>query len=185
MNRPSLALLALVLSLPMAAAAADAPGSIPPPALPDVTVLTESGARVRFRDLIAGRTVAINFIFTSCPTVCPLMGASFGRVQKLLGGRAVTLVSVSVDPETDTPARLAAWGQRFGASSGWTLVTGTKEDINRILKAFGVFTADPVSHSPTAFVADTRRGLWRKVDGLAPPSTIVQMIDGVLAEERP
>jgi protein SCO1/2 len=184
MTRPLRVLLGLLLSLPLAAAAADAPGSIPAPDLPDVTVLTESGARVRFRDLIAGRTVAINFIFTSCPTVCPLMGASFARVQKLLGGRPVTLISVSVDPETDTPARLAAWGGRYGASRGWTLVTGAREDIDRILKAFGVYSASPMAHTPAAFIGDARRGAWRKVDGLAPPSTIVEMIDGVTEKTR-
>lgn len=170
----------LVLLAPAAMAAS--PGSVPAPKLPDVTVVTEGGAKVSFRELVEGRIVAINFIFTSCPTVCPLMGASFGRVQKLLGSRDVILISVSVDPETDTPARLAAWSKRFGAQAGWTLVTGSKADIDRLLKAFGVFTADPVSHSPSAFIADTRRGIWRKVDGLAPPSTILSVIDAVLAE---
>jgi protein SCO1/2 len=147
-------------------------------------VLTDSGARVRFRDLVEGRAVAINFIFTSCPTVCPLMGASFRQVQKLLSGRRgnVTLISISVDPRTDTPAKLAQWSKRFGAGAGWTLVTGSKTDIDRILKAFGVYTPDPLSHSPSAFVADTRRGIWRRVDGLAPPATIVSLIDAVTAE---
>jgi protein SCO1/2 len=168
--------------LPLAAAAATAPGAIPPPTLPDVTVVTDTGATVPFASLLAGRTVAINFIFTSCPTVCPLMGASFGRVQKLLGGRDVTLISVSVDPETDTPARLTEWRKRFGAKPGWTLVTGSQRDIDLILKAFGVYTSDPGSHSPSAFIADTRRGVWRKVDGLAPPSTIMSVLDTVLAE---
>jgi len=114
-----------------------------------VTVVTETGARIPFSELIANRLVAINFIFTSCPTVCPVMGASFGKVQKLLGDRDVTLISVSVDPETDTPARLVEWRKRFGAEKRWTLVTGTPNDIDSLLKAFGVFTADPVSHSPT------------------------------------
>jgi protein SCO1/2 len=179
--RHSLVFLGLLL-LPLAAAGGNVPGSIAAPALPDVTVVTESGAKVSFADLIQGRTVAINFIFTSCPTVCPLMGASFGRVQKLLGQREVALISVSVDPETDTPARLTEWSKRFNAAPGWTLVTGSKSDIDLLLKAFGVFTADPVSHSPAAFIADTKRGIWRKVDGLAPPSTIVNVIDAVLAE---
>jgi protein SCO1 len=174
---------ASLLLLSLGASAATLPGSVPAPTLPDVTVVTESGEKVAFRDLVEGRTVAINFIFTSCPTVCPLMGASFGRVQKLLAGREVALISVSVDPETDTPARLTEWSKRFGAGAGWTLVTGSKTDIDALLKAFGVFSADPVSHSPAAFIADTRRGIWRKVDGLAAPSTIMGVIDSVLEEQ--
>ena len=181
--RYALAAIGLLLLLSAGAFAAPVPGSIAAPALPDVTVVTDSGAKVAFRDLIAGRTVAINFIFTSCPTVCPLMGASFGKVQKLLDGREVALISVSVDPTTDTPARLTEWRKRFGAGEGWTLVTGSQADIDLLLKAFGVFTSDPVSHSPAAFIADTNRGIWRKVDGLAPPSTILNVIDAVLAKE--
>lgn len=177
-------MIAVLVLLTVAVMAASVPGSVRAPALPDVTVQTESGAKVAFADLLRDRTVAINFIFTSCPTVCPIMGASFGRVQKLLGDRDVTLISVSVDPETDTPARLTEWSKRFGAGPGWTLVTGSQRDIDLLLKAFGVFTADPVSHSPSAFIADTRRGVWRKVDGLAPPSTILSVIDSVLAEEK-
>lgn len=166
----------LILTAPFAAAS---PGSLRAPVLPDVTVVTESGAKVPFHTLIDDRTVAINFIFTSCPTVCPLMGASFGKVQKLLGNRDVHLISVSVDPETDTPARLTEWSKRFGAGPRWTLVTGSQTDIDLLLKAFGVFTSDPVAHSPAAFIADTKRGIWRKVDGLAPPSTIMNVIDAV------
>ena len=178
--RYALAAIGLLLVSLGAAAAGPAPGSVPAPSLPGVTVVTDGGAKVPFRDLIANRTVAINFIFTSCPTVCPLMGASFGKVQKLLGERDVALISVSVDPTTDTPARLTEWRKRFGGADGWTLVTGSQGDIDSLLKAFGVFTADPVSHSPAAFIADTRRGIWRKVDGLASPSTIVGVIDEVV-----
>lgn len=173
--------LALVLST-ASAMAAEPPGSVAAPRLPDVTVVTESGARVPFQKLIDGRTVAINFIFTSCPGVCPLMGASFAKVRSQLGKRDVQLISVSIDPDTDTPARLSEWRKRFGATGGWTLVTGAKSDIDQLLQAFGVFSATPGSHSPAAFVADTRRGIWRKVDGLAPPSTFLSVIDNVLRE---
>lgn len=174
-------MIALLLSA-VSSLAAPAPGSVPAPRLPDVTVVTETGQRVPFHALIDGRTVAINFIFTSCPAVCPLMGASFANVKSHLGKRDVQLISVSIDPETDTPARLTEWRKRFGTASGWTLVTGAKPDIDQLLKAFGVFSANAVTHSPSAFVADTRRGVWRKVDGLAPPSTFLSVIDSVLAE---
>lgn len=172
---------AALLAVPVLAAPPPT-GAVSAPALPDVTVLTASGTRVPFRQLIANRTVAINFIFTSCPAVCPLMGAAFGKVQSQLGKRNVTLISVSIDPQTDTPERLAQWGHRFGARPGWTLVTGAKPDIDRLLKAFGVYSSSPGTHSPAAFVADTRRGVWRKVDGLASPSAFLGVIDNVLAE---
>lgn len=174
---------AALLVLALGATAANAPGLLPAPKFPDITVRTQTGQKVRFSELLEGRTVAINFIFTSCPSVCPLMGVAFGRLQTLLGDRSpdVKLISISIDPETDTPARLAAWGKRFNAKPGWTLVTGSKADIDRLLKAAGAFSPDAGSHTPVALIGDPARGVWRRVDGLAPPATMLAVIDDVRA----
>ncbi|HEV7921143.1 MAG TPA: SCO family protein, partial [Thermoanaerobaculia bacterium] len=148
-------------------------------------VQTQDGATVPFADLIKGRTVAINFVFTSCTTICPLMGTSFARVQELLGKEAndVALISVSIDPEHDTPAKLTAWSKRFGVQPGWTLVTGRKADIDRLLKSLGVYTPDRLQHAPVAIIGDEARGVWRRIDGLAAPSRVVAMIRDVAASE--
>lgn len=156
----------------------------PPPAarafvVPDVEVQTQNGETRRFyRDLVQGRVVAMNFVFTSCTTVCPTMGATFARVQKLLAekGSDVSLISVSIDPATDTPQRLSTWSQRLGARPGWTLVTGNKTDINELLKSLGLFTADPAAHTPVVLVANEKEGRWERVDGLATPTAIVAAI---------
>jgi len=149
--------------------------------LPDVTVFTQEGAAVRFPDLAKNRIAVMNFVFTSCTTICPTMGATFARVQSLLGDRAgdVALISVSIDPANDTPERLAAWSKRLGAKPGWTLVTGSKSDIDRILKAVGLYTADPTAHAPVVLVGDAARGRWQRVDGLATPSAIIAAIDRI------
>lgn len=148
--------------------------------IPDVAVRTQAGNSVHFySDLVKGRVVVMNFIFTSCTTICPTMGATFARVQSLLGPRTknVSLISVSIDPLNDTPERLAAWSHRLGAKPGWTLVTGRKTDIDDILKSVGVFTADPAAHSPVVIVGDASRGRWERVDGLASPSAIIGVVD--------
>jgi protein SCO1/2 len=158
-----------------------------PPAAPrtyaiaDLPVITQDGATVHFdRDLVQGRVVAMNFIFTSCTTICPTMGATFARVQKLLGDRKdVSLISVSIDPVNDTPERLAAWSHRFGAGPGWTLVTGRPTDITEVLKSLGVYTASPASHTPVVLVGNEMTGQWERVDGLAAPKAIVAAIDRV------
>src|SRR5712691_4974642 len=76
----------------------------------DAPVIDQTGAARHFySDLIKDRVVVMNFIFTTCTTICPTMGATFSRVQRLLGDRSVSLISVSVDPATDTPQRLDAW----------------------------------------------------------------------------
>jgi protein SCO1/2 len=107
------------------------------------------------------------------------MGATFSRVQRLLGDRNVTLISVSVDPATDTPQRLDAWSKKLDARPGWTLVTGEKPEIDRLLKSLGVFTPSRETHTPTVLVGDARSGRWQRASGFATPATIVSLIDNV------
>jgi protein SCO1/2 len=148
--------------------------------LPNIEVLDQDGIPHRFvADLIRGRTVAVSFVFTRCTTVCPLMGATLGRLRQLLGeraGRDLHLVSVSIDPANDTPARLKAWAQRFGGGPGWTLVTGDREEVTRLLKAFGSYSADRNAHVPLLAVGDPQ-GRWTFVSGLTPPAKLVELLD--------
>src|ERR1051325_2332559 len=105
--------------------------------MPDVEVLDQNGKKMHFyTDLIRGKTVVLNFIYTDCTAICPMMGRSFSRLQAALGeklGREVYLISVSMNPETDTPERLKAWGEQFGAKPGWILVTGEKASMDKLL----------------------------------------------------
>jgi protein SCO1/2 len=148
--------------------------------IPDVTVLTQDGEERRFySDLVRGKVVAMNFVFTTCTTICPPMGANFGRLQQELGerlGRDVHLISVSVDPTTDTPQRLAAWAAQFGARDGWTLVTGDQQEVERLLKSLQVFNADIREHSPVVLIGDDARGEWTRAWGLAGPAELAAII---------
>src|ERR1700738_4228657 len=118
----------------------------------DVELVDQDGKTVHlYSDLVKGRVAALSFIFTTCTTSCPLIGANLGRLQTELGqslGEDVELISVSVDPATDTPQRMKAWGAQFGAKAGWNLLTGDKETVEQLLKAVGLFTPDIQSHSP-------------------------------------
>jgi len=149
--------------------------------IPDVALVDQDGKPVRFySDLVQGKVVLMNFIFTSCTTICPPMGATFAKVQKLLGeraGRDVHLISVSVDPGTDTPQRLTAWRQKLGGGPGWTLVTGDKESVTRLLKALGVYTASVSDHTPLVLAGNDAQGRWTRAYGLAPPAKMVELVD--------
>jgi len=145
-----------------------------PMRIPDVKVVDQSGkSHAFYSDLVKGRVVAMNFVFTSCTTICPVMGATFAQVQRLLGkGDDVALISVTIDPRNDTPARLAAWGKKVGAKPGWTLVTGAPDDIDALLKALGVFTPDKNDHGPIIVVGDDRTATWQRINGFAAPAAI-------------
>jgi protein SCO1/2 len=146
----------------------------------DVPVRTHDGRALHFySDLVKGRLTAINFIFTSCTTVCPLMGVRFAQLQPLLP-KGATLISISIDPANDTPERLAAWGQRVGAKAGWTLVTGAKPDVDKLLRSLGSTSVDPASHTPLVLIVDDRAGhpsAMQRVDGLTDPKTLARILD--------
>jgi protein SCO1/2 len=158
-------------------------GQAASPKIPDVMVTDQEGKRSHlYSDLVRGHIVVVNFIFTSCTTICGTMGANFGRLQQLVG-RDVQLISISIDP-LDNPARLKAWSQRWSRGDHWTLVTGAQRDIDAIRKAFGVYTADFVSHSAITFIGNDRTGEWTRVDGLAPAAKIAQRVNAVASQEN-
>lgn len=151
--------------------------------IPDVEVLDQDGhVRHFYSDLIKGKTVAVNFIFTNCTTICPPLGATFARVQRELGekvGKDVYFISVSVDPLTDTPERLKAWGAKFKAGPGWTFVTGNKEEIDRLLRALGASAARREDHTPSVIIGNDDKDVWTRTYGLASASQMVSVIDNV------
>ena len=147
--------------------------------IPDVKVYDQNGNPKNFyTDLIKGKTVAINFIFTTCTTICPPLTATFRQVQQNLAERApdVRLISVSVDPVTDTPERLRDFAAKFKAGPGWTFVTGEKAEIESLLKALGAAVADKNDHTPMIVVGNDVAGYWTRAYGLASPASLVKVI---------
>ena len=166
------------------AGAPDSSGATRKMVIPDVEVLDQNGNELHFySDLIKGKTVAINFIFTNCTTICPPLAATFARVQKEMGdkvGRDVHFISISVDPLTDTPERLKAWGAKFKAGAGWTFVTGDKQEMDKLLSALGASVARREDHSPTVIVGNDLKGVWTRTYGLAKTSQMVGLILSVM-----
>lgn len=151
--------------------------------IPDIPVLDQDGNKLHFyTDLIKGKTVAINFIFTNCTTICPPLAATFARLQKEMGGKVgkdVHLISISVDPVTDTPERLKAWGAKFKAGPGWTFVTGEKQEMDKLLNALGAAVSRREDHTPAMIIGDDSKGVWTRTYGLAKISQIMTVIQNV------
>ena len=153
--------------------------------IPDVEVLDQDGNELHFyRDLIKDKTVAINFIFTNCTTICPPLAATFAHVQKEMGdkvGQDVHFISISVDPLTDTPERLKAWGAKFNAGPGWTFVTGEKQEMDKLLNALGAAVAKREDHTPAMIIGNDAKGVWTRTYGLAKTGQIVGLILNAMA----
>jgi cytochrome oxidase Cu insertion factor (SCO1/SenC/PrrC family) len=147
--------------------------------VPHVALVNQDGQTVRlYEDLVKDRVVVMNFIFTTCRGICPPLGANFAALQKQLGegvDRNISLVSISVDPTTDTPQRLKAWAGQFGARPGWTLLTGPKADADSVLKSLGVFSANKTEHSPYLLIGSESAGHWTRVHGLTAPQRVAEI----------
>ncbi|WP_036248203.1 SCO family protein [Methylobacter sp. BBA5.1] len=162
-----------------------APEAAPsPPALPDAELVDQNGAPVRFvSDIAGGRIMALSFVYTECRTACPVVSGLFSKLQDRLGdrlGREVRLVSLSIDPATDTPERLKAYAARFHAAPGWLWLTGEKAQVDALLKALGVYRADYANHAPVILVGDPVRGEWTRFNGLPGPDALAARIDELL-----
>jgi protein SCO1/2 len=145
----------------------------------DVDVIDQDGRALRFgRDVVGDRTVVVQFVYTHCSAVCPVQGDRFKGLQRLLGERLdrdVRLVSISLDPENDTPAALKAWSARFGARPGWVLLTGAPEKIAALTTAIVGAPLGREMHSPFLLVGDARSP-WKRAFGLAPPQELLALI---------
>jgi cytochrome oxidase Cu insertion factor (SCO1/SenC/PrrC family) len=147
--------------------------------IPDVPVLDQSGKQLNFySDLVKGKTVAINFIFTTCTTICPPLTATFRRVQQDLKTKAVDaqLISVSVDPTIDTPERLRDYAAKFRAEPGWTFVTGSKSEIDSLLQALGVAVVNKNDHTPMILIGNDAAKFWTRAYGLSSPTALIKTI---------
>jgi len=153
------------------------------PSIPDLVLLNQDGEKVRFySDLVKGKVVAINFIFTTCTTICPPMGATFAKVQSLLGqrmGNGLQLISISIDPANDTPQRLKAWGDKFHRQPGWTFVTGPKPEIDALLASLGASVSGKAEHTPIVVIGNDATGAWTRAYGLGGATQVATIIDAM------
>lgn len=150
---------------------------------PNTELITQDGKKVHFYDdLIKGKIVAIDFIYTSCGYACPLETAKLAQVQQKLGdrvGKDIFFYSISIDPEHDTPEVLKAYMQKYKVGPGWTFLTGKKDEIELLEKKLGVYTDPRVNadgHLPHLLLGNEATGQWMRGNALDNPSFQARMI---------
>jgi protein SCO1/2 len=137
--------------------------------VPDVTLTGADGAGIPLREALAGGTpVMLNFIFTTCPTICPVMTATFSRVREKLGTErnGLRMVSITIDPEYDTPAVLNEYAKRFSEDPGWLFLTGSLADIVSVQRAFDAYRGNKMNHAPFTFLRASPGAPWTRIDGI-------------------
>ncbi len=153
----------------------------------DVELIDQDGKKVRFySDVLKGKTVVVNAFFTSCTSVCPPMNRNMEKIQEALGervGRDVFLVSITVDPEVDTPARLKEYAQKFHAGPGWIFLTGKKENLDWALYKLGQYVEKKDDHKTIFIIGNEPTGLWKKAFGMANVVELVQVVESVVNDK--
>jgi protein SCO1 len=153
----------------------------------DVELTNQDGKKVRFySDVLKGKTVVVNAFFTTCTSVCPPMNRNMEKIQEVLGdrvGRDVFLVSITVDPENDTPARLKEYAKKFHAGSGWLFLTGKKENLDWALYKLGQYVEKKDDHTTIFIIGNEPTGLWKKAFGMANVAELIQVVESVVNDK--
>jgi len=145
--------------------------------IPTLKLVRNDGVAVSFPEEIDdGRPVILDFIYTSCTDICPMTSLVFSQIQKKLAKDVtkVHLVSISIDPEFDTPERLTAYAKRYNASPQWQHYTGKIGDSVAMQKAFDAYRGDKMNHTPVTYIRPAPGKPWVRLDGFANPNEIVR-----------
>ena len=155
-------------------------------------VNTHDGRTLRFYDdVMRGKILLINFFFTDCDAICPLMTENLVRVQELLAprvGRDIFMVSITLQPEHDTPEVLAAYARTYGVGPGWLFLTGRPQDIERLRHRLGFVDsdpaqdADPEQHIGTVRIANEPMHRWAMSPALIDPAALIRTVKRVIPE---
>lgn len=172
-------------SLLMTVQSMPAMGQAGPSYFPNTPLITQDGVKVNFYDdLLKGKSVAINLIYTSCTDECPLETARMAEVQRLLGermGKDIVFYSISIDSEHDTPKVLKDYASKFNVGPGWLFLTGKKEDINLLTKKLGLSRssdgANKDGHASSLMLGNERTGQWMRNSAVDNPRFLVSTMN--------
>ena len=137
-------------------------------------------------DLLKGKVVVINSFFSTCKGSCPVMLSSFSRFQEHFAdrvGKDLFLISISVDPQTDTPQVLAALADQWKARPGWQFLTGDKASVDAAIGRLWPKIENKESHSNVFLIGNEATGLWKKAKGLSKPEGVIPLIEEVLSDK--
>lgn len=142
-------------------------------AIPDVTLVDSRGKDVPLRaNLDDEGPVMLNFIYTSCTTVCPAMTTTFSQLQSLLPAK---MVSISIDPEHDTPEQMRKYARKFNAGPQWEMLTGSVENSIAVQRAFDAYRgSDKTNCKPVTFLRTGKGKPWVRLEGQASASDILK-----------
>jgi protein SCO1/2 len=143
--------------------------------IPDVPLIDAEGRRVGLASVLDhDGPVMLQFVFTTCPTICPTLTSTFAAVQEALGAdrEKTRMISITIDPEYDRPDRLERYARSHRAGPEWRFYTGRAEDVAAVRKAFDAFQANKMAHEPLTLMRPCRDAPWTRLNGLLSASEL-------------
>jgi len=137
--------------------------------IPDVMLINQDGKKVQLRKIVnSNKPVVISFVYSTCTTICPVLSAGFANLQNRLAtsGHAPQLISITIDPENDTPKAMKEYLKRYRAKPGWDFLTGSRRDIDTVMKAYNAYIPDKMSHYPINLIRNPKDGSWIRLFGI-------------------
>ena|SRR5690349_3103131 len=152
----------------------------------NLSLVDQNGNAVDLYSLMKGRTIVLHSFFATCTGSCPIMTRTLSAIEERFAdrlGKDLVLVSLTVDPKNDTPAKLKAYATATKAGTGRFFLTGTQEQVDAALKRIGQFVTSPEQHANVIIVGNEKTGLWKKAFGLAKPEEIVEIVRSVVEDD--
>lgn len=137
--------------------------------VPEVTLINQDRERIKLVEILnSDKPVMLDFIYGTCTTICPVLSAGFSNMQRKLGPDSdqVRMISISIDPEHDTPEVMKEYLARYRAKPGWDFLTGSREDVDKVMHAFDAYVQDKMSHYPLTLLHAPHSKEWIRIYGL-------------------
>jgi protein SCO1/2 len=138
-------------------------------AIPDVTLVNQDGKKVRLKSYLeTDQPVVVDFIYGTCTTICPVLSAGYINLQRRMetANKLPKLVSITIDPENDTPKVMKEYLKKYRAKPGWDFLTGSRQDIDKVMRAFNAYIPDKMSHYPLNMIRSPKDGSWIRLLGI-------------------
>lgn len=179
-------LLLLKLILPALAAEKPYKRTVESYTMPDVTLINQDGKKVRFKTLVeSDKPVIVDFIYATCTTICPVLSVSYTNLQNKLkdSPQKPRLISITIDPENDTPKIMKDYLKRYNAKPGWDFFTGSRGDIDKVMRAFNAYIPDKMSHYPLNLIRSPKDGSWVRLFGILSSREFVSEYSSIVSRQ--
>lgn len=151
--------------------------------VPNVVLVDQEGRKVALKAYIETRKpVMVQFVYATCTTICPILSASFVSVQNRMGAGAskVHMVSITIDPENDTPKIMKEYLKKYRGRPGWDFLTGSRADIDKTMRAFNAYVPNKMSHYPLTLIRNPSNGTWIRLNGLMGSADLMKELSAVM-----